>query len=95
MCCIVLLYTAVAAFADRLFGVLRQELHAYARLSVFKLLTDMFSKVITLASSMPANCVHCSALGINLQINLFKYIHIRRILLSMKTTCSLTLPVLH
>lgn len=47
VCQVVLLYTAVAPLAGRLFCVLRQELHAYARLCVFKLVTDIFSIVIS------------------------------------------------
>ena len=45
MCCIVMLYTVVATLAGRMFGVLRRELHAYAKLCVLKLLTDIFLKV--------------------------------------------------
>ena len=45
MCCIVLLFTAVTALAGRVFGVLRRESRAYARLCVLKLLTDIFLKV--------------------------------------------------
>ena len=45
MCCIVLLFTAVTALAGRVFGVLRRELRAYARLCLLKLLTDTFLKV--------------------------------------------------
>ena len=77
MCCVVLLYTAVAALAGRLFGVLRQELHAYARVRAFKLLTDMFAKVITDRQIVCLQSIHCPLLEINLYINLVDFVGFR------------------
>lgn len=45
--CVVLCCFTLRSQADRLFCVLRQELHAYARLCVFRLVTYMSSKVIS------------------------------------------------